>query len=405
MKILMLSPYIYGSAVGHGGGVVSFRQLVRLACTHEVHFLSFVSACGSDDAEEKCINELRHLCASVTLVPLKEVGRLKLKWSKIQHILRRVPLQALLIESEEMREQLRRLLDSINPDILFIQFPQMAQYVVECNNVPSVMDTIDVFSVSSYRVYQSEQHRRRKIQQYLNWLCWVRYEAHFYSLFSKIVTITDQDRVGLRIFSPGLDVDVIPAAIDVPTDILPRANAVNKRVGFAGSSSHPPNIDAVRFFLEEIFPLVRQNIPDVEFHIAGSGMPGIFEQYESEKVHILGFVEDIQTFFQSCQVFVVPLRFGGGVKIKTIEAMANGCPVVSTSIGVEETGAEDGVHALVADLPSEFAKKLIQLLHDPMAQEKLSRNARELAVNRFSMEARSERIEELLSVASGQSAQ
>lgn len=395
MKILVLSPFVYGSAVGHGGGAACYSQITRLVRKHEVHFLSFGSESDADTDEKKCISELNDMCETLTIIPLK-TGRLKREMSRIRHLLRRMPLNGILHDSEQMRGRLTVLISSIRPDVVLIQFPQMAQYVGDCVGVPTVLDVQDAFSVSSYRIYRSATVWWRKTQHLLNWLTWVRFEALYYPRFTRLFVLTDQDRCGLRIFSPGLEVDVVPAAVDVPVTIPARSLAIRNRVGFVGSPTHPPNADAVHFFLEEIFPLVLRNVPDAEFHIAGKGVASMFGRFESKNVRLLGFVENIQDLYQTCQVIVVPLRFGGGVKIKTIEAMANGCPIVSTSIGAEETGAEDGKHILVADLPGDFADKLIRILKDDVEQEELSRNARNMAAVKFSLDGRSERLEGIL---------
>ena len=221
----------------------------------------------------------------------------------------------------------------------------------------------------------------------------MRYEALYYSHFDLIYTLSEQDRYGLHIFSPELGIEVIPAAVDVPQEVMTNRYDSGKRILFVGSFFHPPNKDAVHFFLLNIFPLVLKHLPDTEFFVAGKGAQDCFKQYESTQVRLLGFVDDLHELYKACAVVVIPLRFGGGVKIKTIEAMANGCSIVSTSIGVEGTGALDQQHALIADAPEEFADKLIRLLVDSSFRDFLGKNAWELAKERFSWESRSQKLE------------
>ncbi len=395
MKIVVLSPVVYGNTCGHGGGILSFGQLKRLVRKHEVHFISFYKGNDTGLHDPVCLRDLQSICASVTLVPL-QVGVLRRVCSKLAPFFRFMPNDAAFISSRNMKSRVLEVVHEITPDVVLIQFPPMAQYVTFNRQTPVVLDVHDVFSVSFFRKFRVETSLMSRIYRLIDWLTWVRYESFFYSQFDAIYTLTEQDRSGLRIFSPELDVDVIPAAVDVPEKMPPLRPLAKKQVLFVGSFYHSPNIDAVKYFLSEIFPLVLQQVPDTEFIVAGKGAETYFKQHEYRQVRFLGFVENIDELYGSSAAVVIPIRFGGGVKIKAIEAMANCCPIVSTSIGMEETGAIHRRHVSIADTPENFAAEIVALLLDDNLRCFLVKNAWELARERFSWESRTELLETLL---------
>lgn len=400
MKILVVSPVVCGSTCGHGGGILSFGQLKRLASNHEIHFIAFFSDINNGLHDPRCVEELKVICETVTLLPLDSKLQKRI-FSKLSIFFHFMPKDAAFMMRTVMEKRLAEVVHDVKPDVLLFQFPQMAQYLSKNFQIPSVMDVIDAYSVSAFRLFRTESSLFKSIYLFINWLTWIRYEALYYSRFNKVFTLTEQDRNGLHIFSPEINIDVIPAAVNVPENFISLNSTGLKRILFVGSVLHTPNVDAIKYFLSDIFPLVLKHIPDAEFVVAGKGVDSHFKQFASERVRFLGFVDDIETLYSSSAVVVMPIRFGGGIKIKTIEAMANCCAIISTSIGIEETGAVDQQHVLIADEPVEFADKLIMLLLDDNLRRYLAKNAWTLATKRFSWEARSEKLETLLEQVTG----
>jgi glycosyltransferase involved in cell wall biosynthesis len=253
----------------------------------------------------------------------------------------------------------------------------------------------DAFSVSSYREYLASRGTIKRILRLVAWFSWIRYESRYYGEFDQVIVLTEQDRHGLCVFSPGLAATVSPAAVSIGAQRTRRLTAEN-RIVFAGAFSHRPNADAVRFFLDEVFPSIAEKSPNVEFLVAGRDVPRDLLRRQGERIKFLGFVEDMGEFLEQATVVVVPLRFGGGIKIKTLEAMAHGCAIVSTSIGVEEIGPSDEKEILVSDAPHQFAASVLRLLRDGQLREYLGENARNLIVRKFGWEAKARSMEAAL---------
>ena len=147
------------------------------------------------------------------------------------------------------------------------------------------------------------------------------------------------------------------------------------------------NIDGIEYFLEEIHPLIVKNLPDVVIDVVGRNPPRALLELPITKngsVNFTNFVDDVRPYVYQAGIYVVPLRVGGGTRLKVFEAMAMGCPMVSTSIGVEGLPIEDGVHYLKADTPLDFAKAILRLNNDNKLRSRLSNSAREYVENNFS---------------------
>jgi len=141
---------------------------------------------------------------------------------------------------------------------------------------------------------------------------------------------------------------------------------------FIGGFAHSPNVDAVHYFLREIFPLVQQSIPGVRIHIIGSAMPPDILAYHSDSVNVLGYVADVDVYFERARVFVAPLRYGAGMKGKIGQALSFGLPVVSTTIGIEGMNMTNGDECLIADDPVHFAECVTRAYLDAGLWQKLS---------------------------------
>jgi glycosyltransferase involved in cell wall biosynthesis len=175
---------------------------------------------------------------------------------------------------------------------------------------------------------------------------------------------------------------------DVPTGVDPdyfkpspaKPESDRTVIGFLGSMDWMPNIEAVLWFVEEVFALVKAGLPQTELHVIGRRPPrsilALSEQDPSIKV--TGTVEDVRPYLEQCDILVVPLLSGGGTRIKIMEALAAGLPVVSTTIGAEGLGLIDGEHILIADDPPSFAKQILSLARDPAQRARIATKGREL---------------------------
>jgi glycosyltransferase involved in cell wall biosynthesis len=195
----------------------------------------------------------------------------------------------------------------------------------------------------------------------------------------------------------GLPCAVVPNGADVDhLASVPHGPGVPGRLLFTGTMSYPPNAQAARWLVEHVMPIVRARRPDVSLEVVGRDPPTAVRQLAGPGIAVTGRVPDLATHFAAAAVVVAPLLSGSGTKLKVLEAMAAGRPVVATTIGAEGIDARDGEDLRVADSPAAFADAVLDLLADSSEAARIGRNGRELAARRYSWPASGERMHDAL---------
>ena len=199
------------------------------------------------------------------------------------------------------------------------------------------------------------------------------------------LAISEDEKLTLLNEIPNLNVAVLPNLHEIANWRVPFGDRQN--LFFIGGFDHEPNIDAVLFFISEIMPLIRLEIPEIRFHIVGSNMPASIRDMATKNIVPVGYVEDVEPYFAQSRIFVAPLRHGAGMKGKVGQSLSYGLPVVTTQIGAEGIGLVDDEHALIRNSAEDFARAIISLYKDSVLWQRLSESGRELIRQRFSIEA------------------
>jgi glycosyltransferase involved in cell wall biosynthesis len=391
MKILIISPFLAGPDAGSGGSVLTFRQITELAKDHTLSFLSY-SGVMSQAVEDQCITSLKAVCAQVETVRLV-INKYHLIKANILSICLQQPLLASLCWTATMQNAVRDNIARTTPDLVWIQFPQMAQYVTLCGVVPCIMDVQDAYTLSGFR-QKATMRGLDRLRALLDWVCWTSYEATYYSKFAVALTLSEQDAYVLCGMSPTSVIQTL--GIPLSTGTKPVTQPSELRVGFAGSFGHQPNLEGLRWFVQEIWPLILKKLPAAKFVVAGRNPPADLLAIAQPSIEFAGFVPDILEFYSSNFVTVVPLISGGGVKIKMIEALLAGSAVVSTGIGLEGVGVTPGNDAILANDPVPFANAVVQLLLDSEKRTQIANAGSALAHTKFTAQAWRTRVNALL---------
>ncbi len=165
---------------------------------------------------------------------------------------------------------------------------------------------------------------------------------------------------------------------------------------FIGGFTHKPNVDAMLWFSDQIFPRIIRKIPDIRLYIIGSRVTEEIRALASENTVVVGYVDSPRDYFDRCRVMVAPLRFGAGVKVKIAESMSHALPVVTTKVGGEGMYLSDGVNAMIAENSEEFADKVCMLYSDRPLWESISeQSVRTLEAN-FSRDVWKERLDRII---------
>jgi glycosyltransferase involved in cell wall biosynthesis len=219
-----------------------------------------------------------------------------------------------------------------------------------------------------------------------------RYEGKIIRDFHATLTVTELDRQALMQATPITNsasrspITVIPIAVDTLAiqPIERRADSLN--IVTLGTLYYPPNADGIRWFIKEVFSLIRSKMPDVKLTIIGKNPPKDFFRLANEPnsgIFITGFVPDLDPYFKDSTVAVIPVRAGGGMRVRILEAFARAVPVVTTTVGLEGIQAHPGRDVLVADHPAEFADAVIRILNDKVLQTQLATNGRCLVESNY----------------------
>ncbi|MGQ3052072.1 MAG: glycosyltransferase family 4 protein [Roseateles sp.] len=234
-----------------------------------------------------------------------------------------------------------------------------------------------------------ERHAKTAANAPLRWL-WTsqaakmrRFEREALARFTRVVAVSERDA---KMFEKN---DGLKTARAIPTGVdldffswQPPADG-SPMVVFTGSMDWEANVDGIRFYVDEVWPRVRTQLPNAQLRVVGRHPPASLTQRNVPGVTFTGFVDDVRDHVRDAQAFVIPLRVGGGTRIKAFEAMAMGLPVVSTTIGIEGLDVDHGTHFLRADGAEALADATLRLIADGALRLKLSRAARELVEGRF----------------------
>jgi glycosyltransferase involved in cell wall biosynthesis len=198
-----------------------------------------------------------------------------------------------------------------------------------------------------------------------------------------------------------LPISVIPIAVDTQELKFTQRKQGSKNIITLGTLHYPPNADGIRWFFQEVFPLVHEHVPEATLTIIGKNPPPDFLQFAKDNpaINVTGYVEDLTPYMERAALMVVAVRAGGGMRVRILEAFARGMPVVTTTVGLEGIEAEVGRDVLVEDEPQDFAESVIHLLQDEELQSMLAVNGRNLAEERYDWQVVLRKMDEVYPLA------
>jgi glycosyltransferase involved in cell wall biosynthesis len=281
---------------------------------------------------------------------------------------------------------MQRALDDVTGrdgfDVIQVESSQMAGLTFPRGPL-LVLDEHNVEHDLIRRVAAAERSLPRKLYQGIEYRKVRREEMGAWRRASGCVLTSVQDQEAVRAAAPATPTRVVPNGVDLD-HFAPTGHPVDANsIVFVGSINYRPNTDAVLHFAERILPQIRREAPRATFSVVGQGAPEAVRRLDGPEVHILGAVKDVRPHLEQAAVVAVPLRMGGGTRLKVLEGLAMAKALVSTAIGCEGIDVEDGRHLLIADTPDAFARAVVRLMHDPELRESLGTAGRELVERRY----------------------
>jgi len=354
-----------------------FNIIKHLSKKHEV-----ILACLSD---QKIFDysPLSEYCREIKVV----VKKPQLMRDIIGFILSGGPYNVIRYSSGLFRNTLIELLESRKFDLVQIEFPMMWQYAGLVKDFPIVLDMHNIEYQLIRQMKESSSNILKKLLYGWEEVQLRRLEHNAWQECDLCVAVSDRER---DIMSAHLKNDnkviTIPNGVDLERfEYVPKKNS-EKRILFIGSMDYIPTIDSTDYLLKEIFPIILSKIKDVKLHIVGRSLWKIRETLNIEGVTLHENVPDIIPFLRKADLLIDPLRIGAGTRLKILEAMAAGTPVVTTSKGCEGTLVKNREHLLIADSPADFADAVLKLLTDRDLSDSLTVKARQLVEEQYSWE-------------------
>jgi polysaccharide biosynthesis protein PslH len=285
-------------------------------------------------------------------------------------------------------EAVRRSIQEFRPDLVICEWTPYAIYVRNVTSIKKILSTHNIESDIWYRYSENEPSLARRLYIKEQWRKVDRFERACVGWVDGAVAVSDGDRARLAAWNLGLSTATVANGVDLDYfGVLPQPPEQNQLV-FTGSMDWRPNQDAAQYFVREVFPILKGVKPDLECTFVGRDPPQeIVALSNTPGIHITGTVDDVRPYVRRSAVYVVPLRVGGGSRLKILEAMAMGRAVVSTTVGAEGLNVEHERHVLLADNPRAIADAVLRLLQSSDERERLARNGRELVEKCYGWDA------------------
>jgi len=377
-----------------GGPVIIYNRVRILSLRHNVSLLTFVSPDEWDYTDS-----VSRFCLDFQGVSMPSYGNpLRKAWD---FFFSPVPIYFLNNYSKEMYGALREMVGRNRYDVVISEYSMVAQYLYrnpDLAGIKRVMSVHECYYLARRKAWQVQGFSREGLSALINLKGLRKFEFDMYADADRVLVLTPEGKAELLEIRPDLDISVVPHGVDVDHFSVTAESAKEQAVMFLGNYPHDPNRDAVIYFYERVWPLVKEEVPEALFYIVGKDpTPDLLELARSDpSVVVTGTVDDVRPYFEKARVFINPVRIGGGFRGKILEAMSMGLPIVTTSLGAEGVNAESGRDMIVADDPREFAAAVVRLLRDDAMCANLGGKAREMAVETFSWERGVEELERVL---------
>lgn len=363
--------------VDTGGKIRSFNILKHLAKHHEVTLLSYYG--GRHDLQyEAAIAQ--QLPGTQTIHTAAPEGTFRQSLDYLFRVPSQAPYAVRKFTHSKVRRTISQWLANSSFDVAVCDFLSASLNFPDQPVVPVVLFQHNVETMLWQRMASTAKAPWSKLSYSLEAWKMSSYEAQTLLRFQHVIAVSENDRNAMLGLSPGCSITVVPTGVD--TKLYQSSSSVSGNpatILFTGSMDWEPNIDAVEYFCRDIWPTALASFPDARFQIVGRNPHSRVRRLASASVEVTGTVPSVADYLRSATVVIVPLRIGGGTRLKIFEAMAMAKALVSTSIGAEGLDVTDGRDLMIADDAGSFTAAIIRLLQDPALRRNYEQAAAALA--------------------------
>ena len=364
--------------VDTGGKIRSYNILRHLARNHELTFLSYYGGSRDTNYESDIQRELPGAHTVHTAALDGGTGAQSVDY--LRRMFRSAPFAVSKFTHRDVQRLVTSWLKEHKFDLAVCDFLSASLNFPDTLATPTVLFQHNVESVLWQRMAKTESNSAKRIAYRIEAAKMTRYERQTLGKFHHVIAVSENDRQEMLQLVPECGISVVPTGVDTAKyPVVPPAATNPPRIIFTGSMDWEPNIDAVAYFCDAIFPKVRAEFPSAIFQIVGRNPYPRVKQLASASVEVTGTVPSVADYLRDASIVVVPLRIGGGTRLKIFEAMAMGKAVVSTSIGAEGLDVTHGRDVILADDAESFSAAINLLLRDATLRRRYEEAAARLA--------------------------
>ncbi|MFH1423287.1 MAG: glycosyltransferase family 4 protein [Planctomycetota bacterium] len=388
MKILFLTsrfPY----PPKDGARLRTFKLIEHFAKNHEVHLASFIESSLNESLKQE-------LSAYIKEMHLIYTAKTESYLRCALGLLGTLPLQVYYYKRKKMQSLINHLLKSQKYDLVISHLIRMTEYIKHYD-IPKILEMTDAQSLH----YARAENYKKGISWLINHVEKKRarnYEPAITGFFNSTVVVSGVDEKQLRNLGAKGDTAVIPNGVDFQFFNADNSKRESNSLLFLGNLPYAPNTDAALLLGHKIMPLIWKQFPDMRLYVVGAKPPASVQKLSSNSnIIVTGYVEDVREYYHKGLILAAPIRYAAGTQYKIIEAMACGCPVVTTSFSAEAINAVHGKHLIVAGAsPEDFSTAVIDLFRNKLLQQELSVNARQYIQQQYDWEKILKKYDEIV---------
>lgn len=387
-----------------GGRLRTWHLMRQLAKRHDITYMAF-----AENGQEKDVDGMREVAADVVTVPRTDPAKRSLLFymDAARYLADPLPYAVAKYRSPAYKAKLNTLLRERQFELIVCDF------LVPAVNLPNSLPCPAVIFTHNVEAEIWRRHAETKANVPARWLYrlqhkrMLRFEDDTLQRFDGILAVSDADRETFARLYPETakkPMWVVRTGVDTEYFVPSGKPVTDPHLVFTGSMDWLPNEDAMKYFCSDILPLVRRQEPRVTLSIVGRAPTPAVKALAGDGpggIVVTGTVDDVRPYMHKAAVYIVPLRIGGGTRLKIFEAMSMGKAVVSTTVGAEGLPVVAGEHALIADAPQAFADAVLTLIRDAAARTKIESAARTLVVQNYDWSAVSGELDEALRICAG----
>jgi polysaccharide biosynthesis protein PslH len=382
--------------VDKGGRIRTYNMLKELRRDHHITYVALDD--GSSDADAR--KSAEEYCHELVCVPHQQREKFSAGFylDLVTNLGSRYPYAIRKYESALMRKEIVERTSNGSVDVVICDFLAPAINVPRDLPCPSILFQHNVEAMIWKRHFEVQSNPLKKNFLRGQWRKMERFERESCRRFDSVVAVSAEDRDLMRKEFALDEVFDVPTGVDVDF-FTPSGNEQTDpyNLVFTGSMDWLPNEDAIRYFTDQVLPIVRKSIPEVSLTVVGRNpYPGLLELSKRDSsIVVTGRVEDVRPYMERAAAYVVPLRIGGGTRLKIFEAMAMEKAIVSTSIGAEGLPVTDGNELRIADTPEAFAAAVVELLSAPEPASAMGQRAGQIVREKFGWAGVAKRFAEI----------